>query len=59
MRTLFSTEMHERGYLHDHIEIQLAHKVGNKVSASYNHAQYLSQRREMMQIWADLVKPDA
>jgi integrase len=58
MRSLFSTEMNERGFNSDHIEIQLAHRVGNKVRGSYNHAKWLKQRREMMQIWADLVMPD-
>ena len=57
MRSLVSTELHERGYDHQHIEAQLSHKTGNKVAAAYNHAQYLPQRRKMMQDWADLVMP--
>lgn len=57
MRSLVSTEMHERGYDHQHIEAQLSHQIGNKVAAAYNHAKYLPQRRQMMQDWADLVMP--
>jgi integrase len=37
----------------DAIERQLAHVQGNKVRAAYNHAQYLPERRQMMQWWAD------
>jgi hypothetical protein len=45
--------LHEQGYPHEHIELQLAHQERNKVSASYNHAKYLPQRAKMMQNWAD------
>ncbi|NOZ97317.1 MAG: integrase arm-type DNA-binding domain-containing protein, partial [Gammaproteobacteria bacterium] len=40
-RGLASTTLHEQSYMHDAIEIQLAHKVGNAVSQAYNHAQHL------------------
>jgi hypothetical protein len=36
------------------IERQLAHAERNKVRASYNQAEYLEERRAMMQQWADL-----
>ncbi|BBE08297.1 integrase [Mycoavidus cysteinexigens] len=52
-RGIASTILHEQGYPHDHIELQLAHQERNAVSASYNHALYLKQRTEMMQAWAD------
>jgi len=52
-RGVASTILHEQGYTHDHIELQLAHAPRNAVSASYNHALYLSQRSKMMQDWAD------
>lgn len=52
-RGLASTILHERGWPHDHIELQLAHQERNETSAAYNHALYLSQRAEMMQWWAD------
>jgi integrase len=52
-RGIASTILHERGERHDLIEIQLAHQERNEVSAAYNHATYLPQRRVMMQDWAD------
>jgi integrase len=55
-RGLASTILHEQGYNHDHIEIQLAHAPRNAVSAAYNHAQYLEPRTEMMQDWADFLE---
>jgi integrase len=39
----------------DVIERQLAHRERNKVRAAYHRAQYLLQRREMMQAWADYI----
>jgi hypothetical protein len=45
--------LHEKDFEHAHIELQLAHQERNHVSASYNHAKYLSQRTKMMQWWAD------
>lgn len=52
-RSMASTRLHEMGWPHDSIELQLAHTVGNKVSAAYNYAQHLPERRKMMQAWAD------
>ncbi|MDG1096231.1 MAG: site-specific integrase [Methylophilaceae bacterium] len=52
-RGLASTALHEHGFDHQHIELQLAHQQRNQVSASYNHALYLKQRTKMMQHWAD------
>jgi hypothetical protein len=52
-RGLASTILHEQGYNHDHIELQLAHAPRNAVSAAYNHALYLEPRASMMQDWAD------
>lgn len=54
-RGLASTTLHEKGYMHDAIEIQLAHTVGNSVSQAYNHAQHLEYRTKMMQEWADFI----
>lgn len=54
-RGLASTLLHEQGYNHDHIEIQLAHTPRNAVSAAYNHALYLEPRAAMMQEWADFL----
>jgi len=55
-RGLASTILHEQGYNHDHIEIQLAHAPRNAVSAAYNHALYLEPRARMMQDWADFLE---
>lgn len=52
-RGVASTILHEKGFDHQHIEIQLAHKQRNQVAAAYNHATYLTQRTEMMQKWGD------
>lgn len=52
-RGLASTALHEQGFDHQHIELQLAHQERNEVSAAYNHALYLKQRGIMMQQWAD------
>ena len=51
-RGLASTILHEQGYSHDHIELQLAHAPRNAVSAAYNHALYLEPRTKMMRDWA-------
>jgi integrase len=55
-RGLASTILHEQGYVHDHIELQLAHAPRNAVSAAYNHALYLGPRTKMMQEWADFLE---
>ncbi|QGZ62475.1 tyrosine-type recombinase/integrase [Paraburkholderia acidisoli] len=54
-RTTASTILNERGFNADHIERQLAHRPKDKVRDSYNRAQYLPERRRMMQAWADLL----
>jgi integrase len=55
-RGLASTLLHEQGYPHEHIELQLAHAPRNAVSAAYNHALYLEPRAKMMQGWADFLE---
>lgn len=52
-RGMASTRLHELGYSHQVIEAQLAHAERNEVSAAYNHALYLADRRALMQEWAD------
>ncbi|HUN85156.1 MAG TPA: integrase arm-type DNA-binding domain-containing protein [Terracidiphilus sp.] len=52
-RGIASTILHEQGWPHDHIELQLAHAPRNAVSAAYNHALYLEPRRKMLQWWAN------
>jgi integrase len=55
-RGLASTLLHEQGWPHEHIELQLAHAPRNAVSAAYNHALYLEPRAKMMQGWADFLE---
>ena len=51
-RALASTVLNEKsGFAHDVIERQLAHKETDAVRAAYNRAEYLTQRRELMQWW--------
>jgi integrase len=52
-RSTASTILNEHGFHADVIERQLAHSERNSVRAAYNHAQYLPERRKMMQWWAD------
>jgi integrase len=52
-RSTASTILNENGFAPDVIERQLAHAERNEVRAAYNHAQYLPERRRMMQWWAD------
>jgi len=52
-RSIASTLLHENGFAHSWIERQLAHGECNKVAAAYNHAQYLPERKRMMQEYAD------
>jgi integrase len=52
-RAMASTRLNEMGWAPDVIERQLAHAERNKVRAAYNRAQYMAERRTMMQAWAD------
>lgn len=51
-RALASTRLNEMGWSADVIERQLAHMERNKVRAVYNRAQYMTERRQMLQSWA-------
>ena len=53
VRSMASTILNENGFRPDVIERQLAHMPRDKVRAAYNRAQYLVERCEMMQWWAD------
>ncbi|EAP1862749.1 DUF4102 domain-containing protein [Salmonella enterica] len=52
-RHTMSTVLHEQGYNTAWIETQLAHLDKNAIRGTYNHAQYLDGRREMLQWYAD------
>lgn len=53
LRGMLSTALNEMGYNSDWIEARLSHAGDNKIHGTYNHAQYVEQRRKMMQEWAD------
>jgi integrase len=52
-RAMASTALNEMGIRPDVIERQLAHQEKNAVRAAYNRAEYLNERRAMMNQWAD------
>jgi len=52
-RSMASTLLNEQGFKGDAIERQLAHSERDESRDSYNFAQYLPERVEMMQAWAD------
>ena len=54
-RALASTILNEKGYNPDWIERQLAHEDGDKIRSIYNRAEYLLERKTMMQDYADIL----
>lgn len=48
-----STFLNELGFDPDVIELQLAHINKDRIRATYNKAQLMEKRKEMMQAWAD------
>lgn len=52
-RGMASTLLNEHGFPPDIIERQLAHAEPNAVRAAYNRAEYMDERRRMMQWWGD------
>lgn len=54
-RGLASTTLHEQGFMHEAIELQLAHEKENKISKAYNGAQHLPYRTDMMHQWANFI----
>lgn len=55
-RATASTILNENSFRADVIERQLAHFHKNKVRASYNHAEYLPERMEMMDWWGNYLE---
>lgn len=55
IRGTISTALYDMDYNDNWIETQLSHQEKNEVKRAYNHAKYVSQRRKMMQEWADLL----
>lgn len=53
-RSMAATRLNEMGWRSDAVERQLAHAESNKVRDAYTHAaQYLDERKKMMQAWSD------
>lgn len=52
-RAMASTRLNELGFRADVIEAQLAHKEPDTVRLAYNRAEYMEERRALMQSWAD------
>lgn len=55
-RSLASTILNEQEFSHDVIEAALAHVDKNSIRATYNKAEYLTQRQEMMAWWSDHIE---
>jgi len=55
-RSLASTILNEKGYPPDWIERQLAHEDDDKIRSAYNRAEYLLERKKMMQEYADYLE---
>jgi integrase len=52
-RSMASTLLNELGFNADWIERQLAHLPHEQVRGIYNRAEYLPERRKMLQKWCD------
>lgn len=59
LRSLASTALNEQEFSHDVIEAALAHVDKNSIRATYNRAEYLEQRRVMMQWWSNQIEAAA
>jgi len=56
LRATASTVLNESGaFRPEVIERQLSHIERNRVRASYNRAEYMEERRQMLQWWADFI----
>lgn len=55
-RHMMSTILHEHGFDSAWIEMQLAHVDKNSIRGTYNHAQYLENRKAMMQDYSEFLK---
>ena len=55
-RALASSILNEQGFNPDAIERQLAHVEEDRIRAAYNRADYMDERREMMQWYSDYLR---
>jgi integrase len=54
--SIASTLLNEQGWNRDAVERQLAHAERSNVLAAYNHAEFMPERKKMMQTWADYLE---
>ncbi len=52
-RSMASTLLHENGFDHQAIELQLAHSRKDTVAAAYDRSSLMPERKRMMQWWSD------
>lgn len=57
VRATASTWLNTHKFRSDVIERQLAHAERDQIRAAYNQADYILERIELMQAWADFVEP--
>jgi len=56
LRALASTTLNENGFDPDVVESVLSHLDKNEVRRTYNHAEYIERRREMMNWWSESIE---
>lgn len=55
LRAITSTALNEAGFNPDAIESALAHFDKNEVRRAYNRSTYLSERKDLIEWWSDLI----
>lgn len=56
LRSIASTAINEANFNPDVIETSLAHIEKNSFRKAYNRATYLSQRKELMEWWSEIIR---
>lgn len=55
LRSIASTYLNEKGYNPELIEVALSHINQDRIRMAYNRADYIKQRFEILQTWADFI----
>lgn len=55
LRSIASTYLNEKGYNPELIEVALSHINQDRIRIAYNRADYIKQRFEILQAWADFI----
>ncbi len=55
LRSIASTYLNENGYNPELIEVALSHINQDRIRMAYNRADYIKQRFEILQAWADFI----